>query len=418
VVTDRAGHHVTGLKADDFRVFEDGVEQQVVSFGTELSATLPAAGAPLVVEPALAPETPLPASIHPAPIRRTYLVLLDSLFMSFDSSNRLRKALPKLFAQEQVADSQYALVALGRDLRIVRSITRKPEEILAAAESDALPRAVRESSGGYFASQETQLRSMLEDYCRQCECIDNLPPTGRPTLLESLSLCDSKFDNMEKWAAWAARERAAASRNFLMRLAEIIRLTGQQPGKRIMILASDGLDLWPGKDLYTLIATYTNRPTFLMRNPAVRLEHELDAVARAATTSDVVVYSIDTRGVAPPTAGVFSAENQGGRFVRRDAGRAISEMVTHVSLIENSRQDTLSRLADVTGGVFFRGNSDLAKGMHQAFADEREYYVLAYAPANRAEDGNFRKVRVALKDKKLKVRAKAGYWAPSQGAKP
>jgi VWFA-related protein len=418
VVTDRAGHHVTGLKAGDFRVYEDGVEQQVVSFGTELSATLPAAGEPLVVEPALAPETPLPASIHPAPIRRTYLVLFDSLFMSFDSAGRLRKALPKLFAQEQGGDSQYALVALGRDLRIVRSITRKPEEILAAAESDALPRAIRESSGGNFAGQESQLRSILDKYCRQCECVDNSPPTGRPTILDSVSPCEVLFENMERWAAAAARERSAAYRNFLMRLAEIIRLTGQQPGKRIMIMASDGLDLWPGRDLYTLIATYTNRPTFPMRNPTVRLEHELDAVARAATTSDVVVYTIDTRGIPPPTAGVFSAENQGGRFVRRDAGRAISEMVTHVSLIENSRQDTLSRLADVTGGVFFRGNSDLAKGMHQAFADEREYYVLAYAPANRAEDGNFRKVRVALKDKKLKVRAKAGYWAPSQGAKP
>ena len=31
VVTDRAGHHVTGLKPDDFRLFEDGIPQQIVA---------------------------------------------------------------------------------------------------------------------------------------------------------------------------------------------------------------------------------------------------------------------------------------------------------------------------------------------------------------------------------------------------
>jgi VWFA-related protein len=338
--------------------------------------------------------------------------------MSFDSAGRLRKALPKLFAQEQGGDSQYALVALGRDLRIVRSVTRKPEEILAAAESDSLMRALRESSGGNFAGQESQLRTMIDKYCRQCECIDTSAPTGRPTMLDSASACEVLFGNIEKWVATAARERSAAYRDFLVRLADIIRLTGQQPGKRIMIMASDGLDLWPGRDLYTLVAIYTNRPTFPLSNPTVRLEHELDAVARAATTSDVVVYTIDTRGIPPPAMGMFNAEYQGGRFARRDAGRAVHEMVTNVSLNENATQDTMAHLADVTGGVFFRGNNDLAKGMRQAFADEREYYVLAYAPSNRAQDRDFRKIRIELKDKKLKIRAKAGYWAAESPKNP
>jgi VWFA-related protein len=278
--------------------------------------------------------------------------------------------------------------------------------------------AIQGSSGGGLALQEQQLRTMLERYCRTCECVDNIQPTGRPTILDSTSACELLFDNIEKWAASAARERSAAYRNFLTRLADIIRVTGKQPGKRVLILASDGLDLVPGRDLYSLIATYTNRPAFTLRNPTVRLEHELDEVARAATTSDVVVYTIDTRGIPPPTMGTFSPEYAGGRFGRRDAGRAVHEMVVTASLNENASQDTMARLADVTGGVFFRGNNDLSKGMRQAFDDERAYYVLAYSAPPPPDDGRFRRIRVELKDKKLKARAKQGYWAMNANAKP
>jgi hypothetical protein len=39
VVTDRKGHFITDLKASDFRVFEDGVEQKLTFFTTHEDAT-------------------------------------------------------------------------------------------------------------------------------------------------------------------------------------------------------------------------------------------------------------------------------------------------------------------------------------------------------------------------------------------
>jgi hypothetical protein len=44
-------------------------------------------------------------------------------------------------------------------------------------------------------------------------------------------------------------------------------------------------------------------------------------------------------------------------------------------------------------------------------ADGREYYLLAYVPNNTAQDGSFHGITVEVTDKKLRVRAKAGYWA-------
>jgi VWFA-related protein len=73
--------------------------------------------------------------------------------------------------------------------------------------------------------------------------------------------------------------------------------------------------------------------------------------------------------------------------------------------------DAMAQLARETGGQFFENSNNLLKGIRTAFADGREEYVLAYVPANTNMDGQFRKIAVELKDKKLRVAAKAGYWS-------
>ncbi len=71
----------------------------------------------------------------------------------------------------------------------------------------------------------------------------------------------------------------------------------------------------------------------------------------------------------------------------------------------------MAELAHTTGGVYFHDSNDLLKQFRSVLADGREYYLLAYVPKNRMQDGKFRKVTVEVMDKKLQVRAKSGYWA-------
>lgn len=73
--------------------------------------------------------------------------------------------------------------------------------------------------------------------------------------------------------------------------------------------------------------------------------------------------------------------------------------------------DVLAELAHQTGGLFFENNNDLLKGLRQAAADGREYYLLAYVPDNKTTDGTYRKIVVTVRDAKWRVNAKAGYWA-------
>jgi VWFA-related protein len=71
----------------------------------------------------------------------------------------------------------------------------------------------------------------------------------------------------------------------------------------------------------------------------------------------------------------------------------------------------MAQLAEATGGIYFSDNNDLLAGLHRAFDDERERYVIAYSPSNDLVDRKYRKIKVEVKDKKLRVYAKSGYWA-------
>ena len=73
--------------------------------------------------------------------------------------------------------------------------------------------------------------------------------------------------------------------------------------------------------------------------------------------------------------------------------------------------DGLAQLARETGGLFFENSNDLMKGVRQAVADGREYYLLAYVPENAVMDGKYRKIAVTVRDRKVRVHAKPGYWA-------
>jgi VWFA-related protein len=76
----------------------------------------------------------------------------------------------------------------------------------------------------------------------------------------------------------------------------------------------------------------------------------------------------------------------------------------------------LRRLAEETGGrAFFPFEaSELAANFQEISRELRNQYSLAYVSTNTAHDGTFRNVTVEPFTKGLRVRTKAGYFAPSQ----
>jgi len=76
----------------------------------------------------------------------------------------------------------------------------------------------------------------------------------------------------------------------------------------------------------------------------------------------------------------------------------------------------LRRLAEGTGGrAFFPFKADqTAADFRQIASELRSQYSLAYVSTNRAHDGSFRSILIEPLQKGLQVRAKPGYFAPSE----
>src|SRR5271165_745116 len=115
VVTDSSGHYITNLTANDFSIYEDGKEQKITNFSyVRVTPPVMAGSKP---EPkqssklsALLPPLPAP-SLRPEDVRRTIVLMVDDLGLSFESMAFVRSSLQK-FVERQIQPGD--LVAVCR----------------------------------------------------------------------------------------------------------------------------------------------------------------------------------------------------------------------------------------------------------------------------------------------------------------
>lgn len=70
---------------------------------------------------------------------------------------------------------------------------------------------------------------------------------------------------------------------------------------------------------------------------------------------------------------------------------------------------------NATGGRLYYNRNDVNQMIGRSALLGSEYYTLTYQPHDGADDGKFRRIRVTLRDKSLRVVTKAGYFAPEKG---
>jgi len=404
VVTDSKGHSVLGLRSSDFKIFEDGLEQKIVSLTSE------ADGAARLFEPQPALPAPGTELVSPSPQQigkadRAYLVVIDTLNSEFGNFAQIRAALKKLFGEAQPASTLYGLVALSRTANVVQPLTTDPSAVLRALENKQFTKFILASEQSSRALSEIQLRRMLEDYCQKCPC-----QFGQPG-----GICSQPgpaLERIESFAASAGEEDASQLRSFLEQLGGLVQQLGMLPGKRAIVLISDGFTIQPGYDLFELIAIYLRDPEIALQDPVARMEAQVDAVLRLADDRNVVFYTIDSRGVYVVPPGGYDVT--GPPMSSKMAPIVMPQIQSQKTSSAAERDDGLHELAEATGGLFFGNSNDTLKGMRRALADGRAYYVLLYNPSNRAADGKFRKIQVLVDKRNLRIRAKQGYWAPAQ----
>ena len=114
----------------------------------------------------------------------------------------------------------------------------------------------------------------------------------------------------------------------------------------------------------------------------------------AAHLADAVIYSISN---APPRRGFFGGGGGGAGDMR-----------------------TLRALSEETGGAVFELERDSRfEEIFEQIAEElRTQYSLGYVSRNIARDGRYREIEIVPRDRNLRVRARKGYYAPTEEEDP
>lgn len=384
IVTDKAGKPVRDLKREDFELKEDGKPQDISYFSLG-TTTAPARW--LSTEPKAKGKDATPAPATPEVRSGRYIVLtIDDLHLSFGNLSYARQALLKFVDEQLTLDDQVALITTSGQLGLHQQFTNNRE---------VLKRAINRLA---FMQRSVALNTSdvprLTPY--QAELIDNnIPDALALAVNEIMAKMPGTTRQMatsmaQSKARMVVAENTSITRATLDTLENIIRSLRTLPGRKTMVMLSDGF----------LLGGFNQGATYDVRK-----------ITDAATRAGVVIYALDTRGlVAMPEA--FDASQPGFGNEQPPGARMSMESAA----IEANR-DGLNALSRDTGGFPIFNNNDLSLGLKKIIADTEVYYLLAFEPVVSYRDGRFRKLEVRVKNHPdYKVRSSKGYFAPDDKA--
>ncbi len=390
VVKDAAGRPLRDLRREDFEVREDGVLQRIVHFQRLSSNHVPVApaGAPPESSPSAAS-----ASDAEAPPPRHLVFAVDDLHLGTSSLLVARREVAALVDGALEGADEVALVTTSGSFGTRQRFTRDKSAIRGALERMGFKdRSARSRFDRPFISET------------QAEQIEGkVLPNGGRTSNEAFELAVEQFmgefritrDVAESMVMERVRaildEGRRATLDVCDTLEKMIRDLGELPGRKVVVLLSEGF--------------------YLGRGTLYETSYDLRRLTDAATRSGVVVYSIDVSGAAAPQPGGDPSERSLGNFALRQSVETFSTA---------SRREGMKRVADDTGGLALFDMNDVGRALERVLTDGDDYYLLAYEPANPAHDGHFRKVEVRIRGErgKIEVRTRAGYFAPRGPGRP
>ncbi len=388
-VTDKTGKRVTGLRPENFQVYEDRLAQTLTNFYEVKGKEVYASSLDRKREEALPSAEPL--SQRPPRIQNKVIIYFDNWQLHPLNRNwsikRLEPFIKNNFSGE-TADSLGMVVSLDQKLEILQEFTSSQWELLQALDK------TKSRSG------QSLLRSKnREDLRKELNTV----------ITESTGL--SKYDNYER-ALGIARNYVEADQNDLIHSLKSLNafvdyLMGIE-GKKILIYVSDGLPLNPSEEAFGVVDwafPQGNARSESMNYDATRAFKELTA---KANSNEIALYPINARGLE---SRILSADQERGL----DTYSRGSGMIKPGSRAAN---EALKLMADDTGGLAVLNTNDINSGLEKIENDLQFYYSLGYVSSHR-EDNKYHSLEVKIVgvNEDYDVRVRRGYLGVSQEEK-
>jgi VWFA-related protein len=352
VVRDKQGNLVRGLSQQDFSILEDGKPQRITSFDFENVDALVTAGTsgPTVSGTA----GPLKIIGANQPVNKQELKNHRLIILFFDFSGMEEDDINRaVSAAQKYVDKQMA-----------------PADLVAIVSLASSMRVDQD-----FTNDKTRLAAILRSYTsgegQGFQAGDTGSAEGTPDTGGSFVADDSEYNQFNTDRKLQAIQSIAKSMSKIDQ-------------KKSIIYFSNGVS-----------------------RSGIENQVELRAAVNTAVQSNVALYTLDVRGLqAFPTGGEAQSASLRGRSAY--SGQSVLDQFNSNA----DSQETLTTLADDTGGRAFLDSNDLSGIFTAVQRDTSAYYVLGYRSTNPEMNGKFRRVKVTLKRSDLKLEYRPGYYGP------
>jgi VWFA-related protein len=365
VVTDSKGHQVANLKPDDFQVLVDGKPQPITNFSyVHLDSTD-------VNRPSLSPQAlhqPLPSAnpadvLKPEDVRRSMVLVVDDLSLSFESMYSVRRTLRKFIDEQMQPGDLVALWETGRSNSVFQQFTSDKRVLQAAVEN------LRWNPIGLGL-------------------VDPFGPAlpGRPSIVPRAGPPQAAWDRRTGDADERAYLRLNATGGALDMLGQLMDELRPVGGRKAVVFFSDGIDL-PGIGI----------PGRYLRIPRDdELVTRFHRLIDKANRSGAVVYTVDARGLVylgPEKLGALALSQQG-----------------------------LLQLAEDTGGFAALNGNGLSDALQRVEEEQRGYYLIGFkapenistgSPTSKAE---YHSIKVTVSIHGLRAHSRSGFFGETDEA--
>ena len=392
-VTDKSGRAITDIQPDEIEVYENGEKQDVSHFSFISNARKPAEREKKADEKKRDEKNKIqipepPRILKPEQVKRTVALVVDDLTLSFESANRVRRALKK-FVDEQMQDGDMVgIIRTGAGMGALQQFTTDKRQLYAAIERVRWNGSARGKFGSFAPVEPTnaeKLKAMGDGEVHADDIKEEK---------DFLLVADTFRDNVFVTGTLGA-------------LKFIVSGMKELPGRKSVVLFSNGFRIFHNSEQGT--------------SEASRILEFMKTLIADANRAAVVFYTIDARGLETtsltaadsPIFDPFPVEDvDTGRL--QDPAVNLSKSISDRGDELFETQQGLVYLAKETGGFPIINQNDLSGGVTKILEDQ-SYYLVAYQPDADSFDPNvrkFNKIDIKIKRDGAKVRYRSGFFTP------
>ena len=382
VVTDKAGHPVTGLTRDDFEIYENKKPQQLTNFYVVNELPVADSQLPAVTgnrQPATEPPAP------PEMRQRRIIIFIDNYSIHPFQRRKVFESMERSLDKLLRPGDEASLVVWSRGLKIEQPFTADVDAL-----REAVKRVEKTGSGLTFAAEVDRVRS---------DCLQDLDNAR----------LDHAYGRWYQECLATVRTHSEAATMFEKHLLAstkvVLNMLAGLEGKKVMIYAGSSLPRHPGHELFVyadnLFMPYLPRmqSSSIGGGSSESMTFSIEGLAKTANANGVTMYMIDAaddKALNLPSAAQGEMPDSQSSFIEYDNTAAAFQAV-----------------AQITGGMALTHTSDFDLAMNTVAQDLDSYYSLGYRQQESAKKQ--RNVVVKVKGHpEYRVRARQTYLARTQ----